>query len=306
MNQLNYFISVAQTLNFTEAAKRNGITQPSISHHINELEKQLGARLFLRDRRSVTLTDAGREFLPYAMEIVETAQDAMCRVKQTEEGSKGHIAIAAVTTASETLSKCLSAFAKRYPDILVDINFTTGRGQAITMNENKHDFYFAMRDMVPTGDTFDYLISNVDKLCLTLPKGHPMAESPLDFSKLKGERFISISEAEGPALYAQIRAVCEEMGYEPQITNRYDTAETVLLAVGAGLGISILPQAITKVFFSDNVETIPIQDSESAGRTYVVAWHRQSVNPTAHLFLEVVREVLGVSDCGGQKEEKKG
>ena len=64
MNQLNYFISVAQTLNFTEAAKRNGITQPSISHHINELEKQLGARLFLRDRRSVTLTDAGREFLP--------------------------------------------------------------------------------------------------------------------------------------------------------------------------------------------------------------------------------------------------
>lgn len=94
MNQLNYFISVAQTLNFTEAAKRNGITQPSISHHINELEKQLGARLFLRDRRSVTLTDAGREFLPYAMEIVETAQDAICRVKQTEDGSKGHISIA--------------------------------------------------------------------------------------------------------------------------------------------------------------------------------------------------------------------
>ena len=66
----------------------------------------------------------------------------------------------------------------------------------------------------------------------------------------------------------------------------------MLLAVGAGLGISILPQAITKVFFSDNVEAIPL-DLECAGRTYVVAWHRQSVNPTAHLFLDVVREVLG-------------
>ena len=293
MNQLNYFISVAQTLNFTDAAKRNGITQPSISHHINELEKQLGARLFLRDRRSVTLTDAGREFLPYAMEIVETAQDAICRVKQTEDGSKGHISIAAVTTASETLSKCLSAFAQQYPDILVDIYFTTGRGQSITMNENKYDFYFAIKDMMPSGETFDYLISNVDMLCLTLPKGHPMAGKPLDFSKLKNERFISISEAEGPALYAQIKKVCDAMGYEPKITNRYDTAETVLLAVGAGLGISILPQAITKVFFSDNVEAIPILNTDCAGRTYVVAWHRQSVNPTAALFLSVIKKVLG-------------
>ena len=172
------------------------------------------------------------------------------------------------------------------------------RGQAITMNENKHDFYFAMRDMVPMGDTFDYLISNVDQLCLTLPKGHPMARGPLDFSRLKDERFISISEAEGPALYSQIQKVCQAMEYEPRITNRYDTAETVLLAVGAGLGISILPQAITKVFFSDNVEAIPIQGLECAGRTYVVAWHRQSVNPTAALFLDVVREVLSLPEEG--------
>lgn len=292
INQLNYFISVAQTLNFTEAARRNGITQPSISHHINELEKQLGARLFLRDRRSVALTNAGREFLPYAMEIVETAQDAACRVRQTEEGTMGHLSIAAVTTASETLSRCLSAFAKRYPDILVDIHFTTGRGQSIIMNENKHDFYFAMKDMVPTGGSFDYLISNVDQLCLVLPKGHPMAGKPLDFSQLRDERFISISEAEGPALFGQIRKVCDAMGYAPRITNRYDTAETVLLAVGAGLGISILPQAITKVFFSDNVEAIPILDTDLAGRTYVVAWHRQSGNPAAALFLSVARAVL--------------
>ena len=146
--------------------------------------------------------------------------------------------------------------------------------------------------MMPTGETFDYLISNVDMLCLALPKGHPMAGKPLDFSKLKDERFICISEAEGPALYAQIKEVCDAMGYEPKVTNHYDTAETVLMAVGAGLGISILPQAITKVFFADNVEAIPLSNIAGAGRTYVVAWHRQSVNPTAALFLSVIEEVL--------------
>ncbi len=292
ISQLNYFISVVQTLNFTEAARRNSITQPSISHHINELERQLGVKLFLRDRRSVTLTDAGREFLPYAMEIVETAQDAICRVRQTEDGSQGHIAIAAVTTASETLSKCLSIFSKRYPNILVDINFTTGRGQSIIMNENKFDFYFAMRDMVPAGSTFDYLVSNEDRLCLALPKDHPMADKPVDFEALRNNRFVIISEAEGPALYSQIMTVCNAMKYQPRITNRYDTAETVLLAVGAGLGISILPEVITKVFFAGNVVMKPIE-AVGSGRTYVAAWHRQSVNPAAHLFLEVIQEVLG-------------
>ena len=65
INQLKYFITVTQTLNFSEAARRHGISQPSISHHINELEKQVGAKLFLRDKHRVTLTAAGQELLPY-------------------------------------------------------------------------------------------------------------------------------------------------------------------------------------------------------------------------------------------------
>ena len=76
INQLKYFISVAQTLNFSEAARRNGLSQPAISHHIGELEKQLGCQLFVRSRRSVTMTDQGREFLPYAADMVETAEKA--------------------------------------------------------------------------------------------------------------------------------------------------------------------------------------------------------------------------------------
>lgn len=292
INQLKYFISVAQTLNFTEAARRNGITQPSISHHINELEKQLGVVLFFRDRRSVTMTDAGREFLPYAIEIVQKANDAVYRVKQSEDGSKGRIAIAAVTTASETLSNCLQAFTSQYPDILVDIVFTTGRGQTITMNENKYDFYFAVQDMVPTGSTFEYIVSNYDRLVLALPKSHPFAKSDdIDFSTLQNEHFISISEAEGPALYSQIVRVCEHLKFKPNVINSYDSAETVLLAVGAGLGIAIVPEAITKVFYAKNV-IIKHLDVPDALRTYVLAWHKQSLNPTAHLFLNVAKEVI--------------
>jgi DNA-binding transcriptional LysR family regulator len=149
ISQLKYFISVVETLNFTEAARRNGLTQPAISHHISELEKYLGSKLFIRNRRSVTLTEAGHKFLPYAVEMIEIADKAAFQVRQMEEGFKGQISIAALTTSSVVLSRCLSAFSSRYPDINIDINFTSGRSQVIAMNKDKFDFHFAVKEIVP-------------------------------------------------------------------------------------------------------------------------------------------------------------
>jgi Transcriptional regulator len=258
ITQLKCFISVAQTLNFTEAAKRNGMTQPGISHHINELEKQLNARLFLRNNRIVELTASGKEFLPYAIDIVQTAEKAVFRVRQTETGTLGHISVSAVSTSSAVVSKCLTAFYKKYPKILVDISFTSGNSQILAINENRHDFFFVLLDYIPAGKSFDYFVTHEDNLFVIMPKGHPLAGQPLDFSKLKDEPFIIFEESEGPALYAQIMNICKYYNYSPQIVNRYDRAESVLLSVGAGLGISIIPKAISDVFYSDNVEFVPI------------------------------------------------
>ncbi|MGI5971035.1 MAG: LysR family transcriptional regulator [Oscillospiraceae bacterium] len=292
INQLKYFVSVAQTLNFSEAARRNGITQPAISHRIGELEKSLGGALFIRNRRSVKLTDAGHKFLPYAVEIIEIAEKAAYQVKQMEDGYSGHISISALTTSSEVLSKCLAAFSRKYPNITVDIKFTSGRSQVLAMNEEKYDFHFAVKEMVPAGETFEYIISHTDHLCVAYPKGHPLANEPLDFSKLKNERFIAVSETDGPALYNEIQKVCRARGYKPNITCKYDRAEAVLLSVGAGLGISIVPEALSKVFYSENVSFTRIP-GDDALRTYVIAWHRDMANPSSRLFLSVVKEIFG-------------
>lgn len=291
INQLKYFISVAQTLNFSEAARRNSISQPAISHHIGELEKQLGCQLFLRSRRSVAMTEQGREFLPYAMQIVETAEKAAFQLRQREQGVGGHVTIAALTTCSQALSRCLARFAEQYPEISVDISFTSGRSQVIAMNEERYDFHFAVKEMVPTGETFDSRVINTDHLCVAFPAGHPLANEPLDFSKLKGERFVAVSESDGPALYSEVMKACRTRGYTPNICYKLDRAEAVVLAVGAGMGISIIPEAISKVFYSENVVFRRIE-GEDALRTYVVAWRRELLNPAARLFLETMREVL--------------
>ena len=73
-NQLNCFISVARTLNFSEAARQNFVSQSTVSRYISELEKEFGVKLFARNHRDVMLTNEGKVLLPYAVEITESFQ----------------------------------------------------------------------------------------------------------------------------------------------------------------------------------------------------------------------------------------
>ena len=74
LNQIKSFLSVSQTLNFTNAAKQNDVPQSTISRQIHDLEQQLGVKLFYRTKRDVRLTEEGRTFLPYAKEILDAAK----------------------------------------------------------------------------------------------------------------------------------------------------------------------------------------------------------------------------------------
>ena len=290
--QLRYFISVAQTLNFTEAARRAGVTQPLISHHIVELEKQLGGKLFLRDRHKVTLTEAGKRFLPSAVELVELADKASFQFRQDQQGQSGHLSVMSLTTSSAVLSETLAAFAARYPDITVDIDVTPGQKQIMAMNDNKYDFHFAALEMVPVGETYEYVITHSDCLCVVFPSSHPLAGAALDFAALRDERFISIAPSDGPALYDRMREVCRARGYEPNVVYQYDRVEAVILAVGAGLGISILPEALSRVFYAENVTFRRIPGEDTA-RPYVAAWRKNATNPAVTLFVDTLRELFG-------------
>ena len=186
----------------------------------------------------------------------------------------------------------------------MDINFTSGRTQALIMNEAKYDVHFAMAEMVPAGETFEVLPAGTDRLCLALPKGHPLcaefAETGVDFSRLTNERFIACSQNDGPALYRQIMEVCAARGYTPNITCQYDRAEAVLLSVGTGLGISVIPEVLSHVFYSENAEFFPIEGDDTL-RSYVIAWRRPITNPAVQLFTDMAAELFPIAGKGEKK-----
>ena len=93
INIIKYFVSVAQTLNFSEAARQNFVSQSTVSRGIIEMEKEFGANLFTRTKRNVMLTAEGKALLPYAMEIMENLNSATFIIDKLQRGIDGKITI---------------------------------------------------------------------------------------------------------------------------------------------------------------------------------------------------------------------
>ena len=207
INQLKYFISVSQLLSFTEAAKKHFITQPAISHQINNLESELGVKLLTRTSHSVKLTKAGREFYPYAIATLENLQSAQLRMKSLAEGYTGYLKISGVISSSNILSKCVAAFSKQYPDVQLSITLTSPHEEQ-KHSYDEYDFNFVAQDMLPAGDNFDYTLTERDRLSLVVDNDHPLLKQGLtDFSVLKDEPFITVSEINAPVLYNEIMTI---------------------------------------------------------------------------------------------------
>ena len=89
LKQLQCFVAAAETLNFTAAAERMYLSQPSLSRHIQNLEDELGLQLFLRDRKHVSLTPGGAHLLPIAQEICASGSRFLASAQDLLEGNRG-------------------------------------------------------------------------------------------------------------------------------------------------------------------------------------------------------------------------
>ena len=304
LNQIKSFITVSQVLNFTNAARQNGVPQSTISRQINDLEQQLGVKLFYRTKRDVRLTQEGWAFLPYAQEILDAAKKGAFAVRQLHEGAEGRLSIATIDDSDQFLAMCLQEFSRKYPGIIVDLTYVSHGEPLQSEVDDPYDFHFHYLDMIPDSEEYEIRETHTTQLCFVLSKtGHtdmPEADDDtdfvdgFDFSSLPHQKFILISEEENPILYMQIMNYCQTHRFTPQIANRFSDIKSVLLSVGSGLGISILPLKTTEILSAlpqTGIQVTHIGD-ESYAITCAVAWKKSLLNPAAELFLQIMEEHL--------------
>lgn len=304
ITQLRYFITLANTLNFSETARIHAVPQPTISRSIMDLEHKLEVPLFTRTKREVQLTREGRTLLPFAQDVVKTWERASFLVRQVSMGCPGTVSIAALPTSGYSLMRLLEEFSRRYPEVMIDIAQNTGLEQNRALMNNRFDFHFLQSNMLPEGEQMEHMVTHRDETVMLVPKGHPLASKPLDFYQLNFQRIIMLSEEQSPQLYRQVVQMFARHGLTPRVAQRYDKAETIVLSVTAGLGISFLPRGLVQAFNPSGVEMISLP-GENLELTYVMAWPKLQNNPSARLFLEVARECFGQENAapGGEAAE---
>lgn len=136
--RLKAFYSVAKNLSFTRAAKELFVSQPAITKHINELERQYSVRLFDRTGGKIMLTDAGRLMLEHCSRILDEYNRMEYDMNLLNERSSGHISIGASTTVAQyVLPQILAEFTERFPQI--EVSLTNGNSRDIENALLNHD-----------------------------------------------------------------------------------------------------------------------------------------------------------------------
>ena len=241
MNQLVCFVTVAQTLNFSEAARRNYLSQSTVSRYIGELEKEFGVKLFTRTRRDVVITNEGKTLLPYAVDILSIFNKAKTVINELHEGGKGKITVGCDSTSMSFPSRCLADFGKRYPGIGIEIRQLDAADRAQAITGGDYDFCFMPRDMVPESSGIETLLTHSEPLVVVSAKKSRFKGKSLSLSELGEERLVLLSESSAPILFMEIMDLLRTFHISPHVDSSYDDMVSLYMAISSGMGVSILP-----------------------------------------------------------------
>ena len=283
--QLQVFLSLSKTLNFTKTANEFYVTQPTVSNYIKALESSIGVTLLKRDSHSVSLTAEGKEFVAYANQLLSLQAEAENRLRNISEGRRGYIRVAILSSAAKLFSLCLEEFAEKYPGVQVNVDMIEGAEMMSAMDQCAYDVYFAHEHMVSGSSSIDYMVTGTGRMDLVVHRSLADKVDMSDWSNLAGLHFVSALEA-GFSLSGQIQRICRSRGITPDIINYYNRADAVLLALNSGVGISILPDTLIDFYNCPNVVTFPIEGADALVGS-IVAWNRSGGNPEVARFLSI-------------------
>lgn len=175
IRQLKYFAKVAETLNFSDAAKALYITQSTLSQQIKQLEQELNAPLFLRNSHSVCLTEVGEELLPYALRTLHAADLCIDRVHDLQQLLTGTLNIGVTYTFSPILTETLLVFMKLYPHVRLNIFYKPMEELMELLSNRKVDFVLAFKSSVCHDEIESHILFD-NHLAVIAGDGHPLAK----------------------------------------------------------------------------------------------------------------------------------
>lgn len=286
IHQLHVFLTAAETLSFTRTAQRLHMTQPSVSQHIQALERHFGCELFVRHGRNLKLTDAGLKLASLAQEAVLLSARIESEMVSLQKGVAGHLLIGCCTTPGKyILPKLLARFYDRYPRVQVTCNVLHQREAVKLLLEGGLNFTLTslIEEITPEIEMARFIC---DRLILIAPQHHPWACSgEINPEQLLEGRFVMREESSGS--YEAIRKALNDLDISIRDLNILLTlgnSEAIALTVREGLGVGFVSEKVIEVLGMEGLAIVKVRGLEIKRDIYVSRNRRNPQTVTQTIF----------------------
>jgi LysR family hydrogen peroxide-inducible transcriptional activator len=285
LHQLRYFCAVADTGSFSRAAEQSHVSQPSLSQQILKLEDELGARLFDRLGRSVRVTEVGKAFLPRARAVLRELEAARGDAVERKDALGGPVVVGVIpTVAPYLLPGYLGSYAKKFPQVQVTVVEEITPVLLERLRASSIDV--AILALPVRGHEFEAAPLLTERLFAALPPKHKLASRrSLALKDLQTEPFLLLRD--GHCFRDTAVAACDRARLHPQIVFESGQFSSLLSMVGAGMGVSIVPEMA--VDRGARCRYVRIADAQAARSIGAVTLRGRSQTRSLRAFLEMLQ-----------------
>ena len=298
VRQLRHFAAVARTLHFGQAADSLGMTQPPLSQSIMALERELGAPLFSRTKRSVALTPFGEQWLPHVRAVLEGVNALPEVARRLRDGAAGHLAISFVSTADYSILPTLvRRYASLFPDVEISLTEATSDVQIATLAEGKgHVGLVIPPPNAAFPQPLSYLPLVTEPLVAAVPESW-IVEGRLAFSgdrlspgSVVGAPLILFPRQVAPAFHDLVTGYHATHGGQTRIVQEAIQMQTIISLVSAGMGIALVPASLRNLARA-GVSYVDLGGVPPVLETGII-WRTGDITPTIERFVGMARDVV--------------
>jgi DNA-binding transcriptional LysR family regulator len=292
LHQLRAFLAVAEELHFGRAAGRLHMAQPPLSRTIQQLERELGTRLFDRTTRTVRLTAAGEALVTPARDVLDGCRVAEVAVKAAGQGETGRVRVGFAGPSSHMLVGRLARLVRRQqPGIELSLRSVTYGYEALAhVIEGSMDLALVRWSAAPPG--IASRVVQEEHYVLVVPAEHPLAGCDMvGVADLRHEPFVALPADPGSSVRDAFIRSCYEAGFAPNIVQVAPDSWTVMALVAAGVGVTFSIDTAVEHIPSDGISVVPLR--EGVEPTYArLAWRQDDDSPALREVLRASEEAL--------------
>jgi DNA-binding transcriptional LysR family regulator len=288
LRHLQFFVVLAEELNFSRAAERLHVAQPALSQQIRTLEERLGTQLIDRGSRPLRLTEAGTYLAIEARQILESFEHATLGARQIGLGKRGWLGIGFTRSAMySVLPPALKAFHRAWPDVELKLFEMLTEEQADALHDGRIHVGIGRQVQDMAGCTTQALLH--EPLMAVLAADHPLAAAPrVQVTELADSPLILYPQQPAAFFSRFVEGLYRDAGLAPVVAHRADEIQTAIALVAAGLGVTYVGASVARLGRPDVVYK-PLGGAAASQLTTLSATYR-SDDGSAHLraFLDIL------------------